>query len=344
MADDWLRLTEEDRREVLNVAASASGRPPHLLEKDVWVVWTLNALFGAPIGERLVFKGGTSLSKVYGAIRRFSEDIDLTYDIRRLAPDLVGETGDALPATRSEEKRWSSAVRARLPAWVKAEALPLVAQRLEEDKVPARAVAEKDKIFIEYEALTSGSGYVAPRVMLEFGARSTGEPSDPHEVGCDAAPFVESVVFPTARPRVMRAERTFWEKATAVHVFCSEGPLRGDRFARHWHDLARLDEVGFADKALADRSLADAVAAHKSWFFAEKDGDRQTIDYRAAVSGGLRLVPDGASRDALAEDYAKMVEDGLLLDEAEPFDDLMARMEALQDRANAAAAASADES
>jgi hypothetical protein len=344
MADDWLRLSEEDRREVLNVAASASGRPPHLLEKDVWVVWTLGALFGAPLGDRLVFKGGTSLSKVYGAIRRFSEDIDLTYDIRRLAPDLVGEAGDALPATRSEEKRWSSAVRARLPVWVKEEALPLVARRLEEDKVPARAVAEKDKIFIEYEALASGSGYVAPRVMLEFGARSTGEPSEPHEVGCDAAPFVEGVVFPTARPRVMRAERTFWEKATAVHVFCSEGPLRGDRFARHWHDLARLDEAGFADEAIADRSLAEAVAAHKSWFFAKKDGDRQTIDYRAAVSGGLRLVPGGASQDALAEDYAKMVEDGLLLDEAEPFDDLMARMEALQDRANAAAAASADES
>jgi hypothetical protein len=205
MADDWLRLSDEDRREVLNVAASASGRPPHLLEKDVWVVWTLGALFGAPLGERLVFKGGTSLSKVYGAIRRFSEDIDLTYDIRRLAPDLVGEAGYALPATRSEEKRWSSAVRARLPAWVKEEALPLVARRLEEDKVPARAVAEKDKIFIEYEALASGSGYVAPRVMLEFGARSTGEPSEPHEVGCDAAPFVEGVVFPTARPRVLRA-------------------------------------------------------------------------------------------------------------------------------------------
>lgn len=88
----------------------------------------------------------------------------------------------------------------------------------------------------------------------------------------------------------MRAERTFWEKATA---------------------------------------------AHKSWFFAEKDSDRQPIDYRAAVAGGLRLVPKGASREALADDYARMVEDGLLLDEAEPFEDLMARIEDLEARANA---------
>ena len=175
--------------------------------------------------------------------------------------------------------------------------------------------------------------------MLEFGARSTGEPSEPHEVGCDAAPYVEGVAFPTARPRVMRAERTFWEKATAAHVFCSEGPLRGERFARHWYDLARLDEGGFAEDAIADRAVAEAVATHKSWFFAEKDGDRQTIDYRAAVAGGLRLVPKGARRAALADDYARMVEDGLLLDEAEPFDDLMARIKNLEARANASAAA-----
>lgn len=339
MAEVYFGLSPEDRLEVLGVAASASGRPPHLLEKDIWVVWTLGALFGDPLGDDLVFKGGTSLSKVYGAIRRFSEDIDLTYDIRKLVPDLVDGAEDALPASRSEEKRWSKAVRARLPEWVAQKALPLVETRLLADALPAKARAEGDKIFIEYEALATGSGYVLPRVMLEFGARSTGEPSEPHDVTCDAAPFVDSVAFPTARPRVMRAERTFWEKATAAHVFCSEGPLRGDRFARHWYDLAKLDEAGLAEAAIADREIAAAVAAHKSWFFAEKDSDRQTIDYGLAVAGALRLVPDGESRTALAEDYRRMVEDGLLLDEAEPFDLLMDRIQTLEKRANAAATA-----
>lgn len=78
MAEAFLTLSADDRREALAVAADRSGRPPHLLEKDVWVVWTLATLFGSDLGEHLVFKGGTSLSKAYHVIRRFSEDVDLT--------------------------------------------------------------------------------------------------------------------------------------------------------------------------------------------------------------------------------------------------------------------------
>ncbi len=95
MADVFLNLSASDRRDVLGIAADKSGRPAHLLEKDAWVVWALAALYATSLGEHLVFKGGTSLSKAYGVIRRFSEDVDLTYDIRAIAPDLVGENGEA---------------------------------------------------------------------------------------------------------------------------------------------------------------------------------------------------------------------------------------------------------
>ena len=107
MAERYLDLSRDDRREVLDVAASASGRPAYLLEKDIWVVWALHMLFVDPIGAPLVFKGGTSLSKAYRAIPRFSEDVDLTYDIRELAPDLVGDSPGALPKSRSQEHRWT---------------------------------------------------------------------------------------------------------------------------------------------------------------------------------------------------------------------------------------------
>jgi predicted nucleotidyltransferase component of viral defense system len=89
MAEYFLQLSVEDRREALSYAADRLGRPAHLLEKDVWVVWALETLFGSILGEHLIFKGGTSLSKAYKVIRRFSEDVDLTYDIRAIAPDLV---------------------------------------------------------------------------------------------------------------------------------------------------------------------------------------------------------------------------------------------------------------
>ena len=143
-------------------------------------------------------------------------------------------------------------------------------------------------------------------MKLEFGGRATGEPSAVMPVRCEpsAADHVQGVEFPTATPRVLQAERTFWEKATAAHVFCAQRRVRGEGFARHWHDLARLDDAGIAARALADRGIAEGVAAHKAAFFREKDASGDWVDYQAAVAGGLRLVPTGDTHLALAEDYA----------------------------------------
>lgn len=334
MAEAFLSLTADERREALQVAASRSGRPIHLLEKDVWVVWALSALFQSELGDHLVFKGGTSLSKAYQAIGRFSEDVDLTYDIRALAPDLVGEAEDALPRSRAEERRWTDQIRKRLPLWVADTALPIIVAALARDGVAAHARAERDKIFIAYDPTAPTSTYVSPQVMLEFGARSTGEPHILRDVVCDAAAWIKEVEFPTARPRVMRAERTFWEKATAIHVFCLQRRLRGERFARHWHDLARLDDAGIAAAALADDDVAGAVARHKTMFFAENSAEGERIDYEVAIRGGLRLVPDGAALASLERDYDAMIADGLLLETAETFETLMTHCKAIEERAN----------
>jgi len=289
---EFFELSTAERLEALTQAADASGRPPHLLEKDVWVVWSLRHLFAAPYAPHLIFKGGTSLSKAYSVIQRFSEDVDLTYDIRAIASDLIDEAGAPLPANRSQEKRWSAVIRTRLAKWVTTEVLPGLQRDLCQHSLPAQVRAEGDKVFIEYTPLVPGTGYVLPAVMLEFGARSTGDPFEQRPVSCDAAAHLRGVAFPEAMPNVMRAERTFWEKATAIHVFCAQGVFRGsDRFARHWHDVTRLDAAGFADAAIADRELAKAVADHKSSFFAEKKSADELIDYHAAVSGGLCLVP-----------------------------------------------------
>jgi hypothetical protein len=183
--------------------------------------------------------------------------------------------------------------------------------------------------------LAIGTGYIAPAVMLEFGARSTGEPSQPRAIHCDAAAHLQGVEFPTATPKVMRAERTFWEKATAIHVFCAQGEFRGgDRFARHWHDVTRLDAAGFANAAIADKALARAVADHKAVFFAEKNTHGEVIDYHAAIAGALQLVPNDGALAKLAVDYQHMVDDGLFLDDAEPFDALLERCRAIQQKAN----------
>ena len=191
-----------------------------------------------------------------------------------------------------------------------------------------------DRIWIGYEPMFADYSFVRPEVMVEFGARSSGEPREERPIECDAAPYISEVAFPSTHSFVMLAERTFWEKATAVHVFCRQMRSRGERLSRHWYDLVRLDDASLAGKALANRDVAQAVARHKSMFFREKDAEGSWIDYEAAVSGGLQLLPDGTAYEALAEDYGRMLSDGMLLEDEERFEVLMGRCADLQERAN----------
>lgn len=154
MAESWFVLSQADRVEALEYAAAQSGRPAHLLEKDIWVVWTLAAIYASPIANTLTFKGGTSLSKVYKIIDRFSEDIDLTYDIRALVPDLLRE-GDPIPASSSQEKKITRAVRARLPEWIEQTVRPVIDDALAASGLQADlrlAGQERDKLLSAYKS------------------------------------------------------------------------------------------------------------------------------------------------------------------------------------------------
>lgn len=322
MPDRWTDLRPEDRSEALQFAAARSGRPPHLLEKDIWVVWALAQLYPTGAGSALTFKGGTSLSKVHRLIDRFSEDIDLTCDIRALVPDIL-EDGDPLPRTREHSRRITKAVRASLPRWIAATVVPALQQAAQRDGLPVQVVhgQELDVVRITYPALAGGTGYASPTILLEFGARATGEPNAPQDVTCDLAPFLPELEFPIAQPLVMSAERTFWEKITAAHVYCAQHRLRGERFARHWFDIAAYrHREDILTSAVRDHALAKQVATHKAWFFPEKSASGLAIDYHAAVTGGLQIIPNGPARVALAADYEAMRDDGLLVDTAPTFD------------------------
>ena len=325
MADSWFNLSREDQAEALEVAAAQTGRPPHLLEKDIWVVWTLSAIYESALGENLTFKGGTSLSKAYKIIDRFSEDIDLTYDIREVVPDLLRD-GNPIPASASQAKKITDRVRDRLPHWIEGEILPILLSALRRDGLQATlalAGNEKEKLILAYEPIKVGTGYAASNIQLEFGGRATGEPHQRHAVTCDIAPAIHGVAFPTAQPLVMAAERTFWEKATAAHVYCRQGRLRGERYSRHWYDLAAMANSGHAQAAIDNLELARAVAKHKSMFFAEKDSESNPIDYKAAVGTEIQIIPEGGALNALEKDYMSMLEDGLLATYQPNFADIM---------------------
>jgi hypothetical protein len=337
MAEPWLRLSRQDQAEALEVAAARTGRPAHLLEKDIWVVWVLSAIYDSNLAKTLTFKGGTSLSKAFGIIDRFSEDVDLTYDIRELVPDLL-RGGNPIPDTASQEKKITSAVRSRLPVWIDETVKPVIQAALDSAGLTASltvAGKDKEKLMLDYPALKTGTGYAAASIQLEFGARATGEPSAVHSISCDAATAIEGVDFPTARPVTLAAERTFWEKATAMHVYCLQGRLRGERYSRHWYDLVAIAKSDHFNAAVNDRDLSKLVAEHKSMFFAEKDSQGGRIDYFAAINGAMRLVPAGDSRTSLERDYAAMLDDGLLALHQPDFIDLMEVCRTIEARINA---------
>jgi hypothetical protein len=336
MAELWFSLSRGDQAEALEVAAARTGRPAHLLEKDIWVVWALSAIYSSSLASKLTFKGGTSLSKVYQIIDRFSEDLDLTYDIREIVPDLLRD-GNPIPGSVSQERKITSAVRSRLPGWIEDTVKPVIETALDAAGLQATltiAGKENEKLIVGYPAVKTGTGYSAPTIQLEFGARATGEPHQIHSVACDIAPAIDGVLFPTAQTLTMAAERTFWEKATAAHVYCLQGRLRGERYSRHWYDLAAMAKTEHFEKAAADRALALKVAEHKSMFFIEKDADGTKINYYKAVTGAIRIIPAGKSLAALEHDYNAMLEDGLLALGQPDFSAIVETCRAIQARLN----------
>lgn len=229
-------------------------------------------------------------------------------------------------------------MRDRLPGWIQTSVKPILQSAIEREGVQERlsiSGEENEKLVLTYEPIKLGTGYAASTIQLEFGGRATGEPRQRHTVACDMAPAIAQISFPTAEPLVMAAERTFWEKATAAHVYSLQGRLRGNRYSRHWYDLAAMAKSGHAQVAMKDQTLATAVAKHKAMFFAEKDANKVWIDYASAVSGVIQLVPEGGALESLERDYLAMLDDGLLASNGSTIAEIMEICSGLQTDINA---------
>jgi len=221
MADRFLDLERGDRADILQSLAAQLGRTAVALEMDVWVCWTLGILFALPGREAMAFKGGTSLSKVYGAIARFSEDLDITIDCRGLVEPF--DPFDTA-ATVTAQKRYGQNLVAAMARHVREVVSPWLAAEMArqfQGTCQIELDADPEKMWVRYEsALPPSLGYLERRVLVEFGGRNSVEPSEPRTVESYLCGQVEGVEFPVARVDVLRPERTFWEKATRVGSGC----------------------------------------------------------------------------------------------------------------------------
>lgn len=351
--DEFARRDDDDRLAFINEAAARRDVTPIIIEKDFWVCWTLRRLMSVPVlADNLTFKGGTSLSKAYGIIERFSEDIDLT--IGRNAPMII----DTKPPMEDdisgkERERRTKALKAAAQRYVQEIALPeignAIAQALGTNDGWSVLIDPEDNdaqtILFEYPKLLNygggfgaggfgvgkfgegEDGYIRPRIKLEFGARGETEPSESKTIiSYLAQEFPDELPDATVNVATLSVERTFWEKVTILHAL-HHGTKLLPEMSRHYYDTAMLAEKGIGDAAMEAPDLLARVVLNKSLMFADKKAS-----YDTATLGSLRLVPTEELRERLRADYAAMAE--MFMVAPPSFDDLMTAIGALEAKLN----------
>ena len=318
--DKVARLPIGDRAALFGETGARRGVANTIIEKDFWVCWTLKRLFGLPknAAASLVFKGGTSLSKAFGIIRRFSEDIDLSFDRADL-----GYTGDRDPEQEGISRKKAGRLIDDLVEDVERHILSI-------DEADAQTLNFHYPIALaagEYQ----GMAYITPRVKLELGARGDPWPVETKNIHpYSAEDFPDFFEDPYTAVTVLSARRTFWEKATALHAEANR-PARSatpQYFSRHYYDLAMLLGSDEGKVAAADFELLATVAKHKATFF--RSG---WANYAAARPGTLRLMPNEARIKDLRADYREMAP--MMFDDSPPsFDDILSAIEKLQESIN----------
>jgi len=330
--------SSSDRAELFEVAAEQMAIGELILEKDFWVCWVLKQLFEhSALRECFLFKGGTSLSKAYGLIQRFSEDIDLI-----VRYEVLGYTGNPdLFADRSktQQAKLNAEVLTACRAYIGDTLRPLLQEhfchRLGERDTWTLEVDpdQPDTLLFEYpRSVGKSSAYIATQVRLEIGPHAALLPSEPVTIHSYAAQQVPSafhqggVQVPTIRP-----ERTFWEKATILHAECHRprGKALGLQYSRHYYDTAMMARRGdLCERCLHDIALLDQVRAHKQRFYPSG-----WAHYESAQPGTLRLIPhDGDHLRALRRDYELMRP--MFFGEPPSFQAIMDELRELEDRIN----------
>lgn len=340
--DTIINAPDADRRDLFLTAASKLGTAVQNVEKDFWVCWTLDLLFNGLEEEnpRLLFKGGTSLSKAYGLISRFSEDIDITVFREDLGQPTDMVELDSLSG--KQRRKRLDAVRAACQSFING---PLIGQlnkkiasiltgtsfRLEADPDDP----DRQTLLFWYPSVTANpDDYIRSAVKIECGAKSA---LDPH-VQATVTPYIADLLpqleLTVTNVVTVKPERTFWDKVIILHGlnqwYSRRGELRhgGQRVSRHYYDVYRLLQSESSAEWLADTELAEDCARHARLFFGSAD-----LGLETAKAGTFTLIPSFAMHDALRRDYTAMA--GMIFGEVPALEDVLASIKSVETNVNA---------
>ncbi len=333
--DAFAALSPEERRPFFEEAATRRGLVVPIIEKDFWVVWTLHVLFSLPDRDSFVFKGGTSLSKAFGLIERFSEDIDLVIDRARFG--FAGKADVAQAISGEQRQRRREKLDAMVGAYLREDLSPRLAAIVRRLTGARVEIDGKDplSILIHYPAVMPDHPYIRPMVKIETGGRADNWPT----VGSSIRAYV-ALEFPQAfendevMVKTIEVRRTFLEKLTILHktayAFDSdEGTVIAERFSRHYYDVYRMSVQGAADAALLDSDLLEAVRVAAQVFFPQTKAR-----YEKFQLGSIRIVPPSRGVEALARDYVAMKD--MFFGEAPSFEAILETLAELEKRVNVA--------
>jgi len=335
---DLPSLTRQEKEEIFSEAAKQKGFTQTIIEKDAWVCFLLELLFSEPmLMNILTFKGGTSLSKCYNLISRFSEDIDLT-----ICREALNTTNAKDPMeygiSGKEKNRRLVSLRTEAKRFVSEYILPhlqtLLENTIDDNDTWKLEIDPEDSdsqtILFHYPTIENGKDkqYVLRRIKLEFGARGEIDPAGMENI----SPIVNEIYpnllkIKNVNIPTLSTARTFWEKVTILHALHQKWKNK-DKMSRHYYDVYMLDTKGVSDEALQHLDLLDRVVKHKSIMFSERKGV-----YSSAVKGSIRLVPQDAFLEELKTDYKQMHED-MLFGDVPSFEDILSQLAELEKRIN----------
>ena len=322
MQIDLWQTSDEDKAVLFNKIKEDTKLSPNAVEKDWWVSHVILSLFNLRCAEALTFKGGTSRSKAWGAINRFSEDVDISID-----KSFFGLDGD----TRSARDRIRKLSRAYIREVIAPELQStLFVYGAGECEVTFKNRRDSDAdpsvLLIPYRSLLPEDEYIKGEVKVEFSCRNLREPREMRRIKpiiCERSPVVQcpDIVVPTVVPT-----RTFLEKVFLLHEEHQKDYPRYKRMSRHLYDLVKLDDAGWADKAIADRELWDAIVEHRRVFNAVRD-----IDYSGHTPSQISILPPPQAIDLWRQDYKVMCR-GFIYGPAPTFAELCDRIRDIERR------------
>lgn len=322
----WGQLSKADKLAIFRETGETAGLPATAIEKDWYVTLALSIVFTSEFAEHLVFKGGTSLSKGWHLIERFSEDIALAIDRKFLGFDGV------MNKSQVEKLRKTSC------AFISNDFAEAISRKIEELavgltlKVPDFKASNTDPLALElhYEPLTEKIPYLQPRVLVEVGARSLMEPSTEREIQSIVGEnFTDQDFADSPQPiATVLPKRTFLEKAFLLHEEFQKPTqfMKVERLSRHLYDLDKLADSDHSEEAMTDTELYQSIIDHRQMFNPVKK-----IDYASHQPDKVNLIPPNEIIKAWEADYSTMRE-SMIYGESKTFQELIASMEKLTER------------